>query len=185
MRKTLFILLLASQLQAATEHGVTLPDSLKINDKTLVLNGLGTRMASMLGLKFKVYVAGLYLEKKSQKASDIIASDSPKKINMEFLRDVSKEKMIKSWEEGYDKNCSDKCSSHQTHLQKYLTFMTDLKEKDRLSLTFLPDRLVFQINEKESQVITNAEFADIILSIFIGQNPPNEELRDGLLGAKK
>ena len=185
MKNIILTLLLSTQIQAATEHGITFSDSLKTNDKTLVLNGLGTRMASMLGLKFKVYVAGLYLEKKSQKASDIIASDSPKKINMEFLRDVSKEKMIKSWEEGYSKNCADKCSSHQSHLQKYLSFMTDVKEKDKLSLTFLPDRLVFQINENESQIITNAEFADIILSVFIGQNPPNEELRDGLLGVAK
>ncbi len=167
---------------AAVLHGVTLPDADKVDGKALVLNGLGTRMASFLGFKVKVYVAGLYVEKKSTKAEDISTTDSPKKIIMEFLRDVSKEKIAKSWEEAFDNNCKDKCSSHQVHLKKFVGLMKEMKEKDRLTLVFHTDRLELVQNGAQAETISNAEFSDIILSIFIGPNPPNSELRDGLLG---
>ncbi len=183
MKKLIFLFALPQIALAAALHGVTLPEAEKVNGKDLVLNGMGTRMASFLGFKVKVYIAGLYVEKKANKAVDITTHDGPKKIVMEFLRDVSKEKMTKSWEEGFEKNCADKCSTHQVHLQKFIGLLKDVKEKDRLSLVFLPDRLEFKQNDGKPEVIANAEFSDIILSVFIGANPPNTELRDGLLGA--
>jgi hypothetical protein len=167
---------------AAILHGVTLPDADKVDGKSLVLNGLGTRFASFLGFPVKVYVAGLYVEKKTSKADEISTADSPKKIVMEFLRDVSKEKISKSWEESFDNNCKDKCSTHQVHLKKFVGLMKEMKEKDRMTLIFHTDRLEFAQNDARSETISNAEFSDIILSIFIGPNPPNKELRDGLLG---
>lgn len=181
MKKLILLLAFPQFVLAANLNGVTLPDSEKVDGKNLTLNGLGTRLATIFNVK--VYVAGLYVEKKTSKADEIIAADSPKKIVMEFLRDVSKEKMTKSWEEGFEKNCKDKCATHQVHLQKFLGLLKDIKEKDRLSLVFLADRLEFKQNETKPEIIANAEFSEIILSVFIGANPPNTELRDGLLGS--
>ncbi len=182
VHKMVIALALPQFVFAAGLHGVTLPDSDKVDGKSLVLNGLGTRLASFLGFKVKVYVAGLYVEKKSKKAEDISTSDSPKKIVMEFLRDVSKEKITKSWEEAFENNCKDKCSSHQVHLKKFISLMKEMKEKDRMTLVFHTDRLELTQEGVLPETISNAEFSDIILSIFIGPNPPNAELRDGLLG---
>ena len=52
--------------------GVTMPDQDKIESKNLVLNGQGIREVSVLGIIVRVYVAGLYLEKKSEKENDIL-----------------------------------------------------------------------------------------------------------------
>lgn len=183
IRNLIFVLALPQLAFSAVLHGVSLPDADKVDGKALVLNGMGTRVSSFLVFPVKVYVAGLYVEKKSSKAEDISGADSPKKIVMEFLRDVSKDKIGKSWEEAFEKNCKDKCSSHQVHLKKFIGLMKEKKEKDRLTLIFHTDRLELAQNEDKTETISNAEFSDIILSIFIGPNPPNTELRDGLLGA--
>lgn len=182
VRNLIVLLGLPQFVFAAALHGVTLPDSDKVEGKSLVLNGLGTRMASFLGFPVKVYVAGLYVEKKSTKAEDISIADSPKKIVMEFLRDVSKEKIAKSWEEAFENNCKDKCSSHLVHLKRFIGLMKEMKEKGRMTLVFHTDRLELAQGDDKSETISNAEFSDIILSVFIGPNPPNKELRDGLLG---
>ncbi len=179
---TLALSLLVQSSQAATQNGVTFPDNEKIGEKSLVLNGLGTRLASFLGFKVKVYVAALYVDKKSSQEDDILTNDSPKKIVMEFTRDVSKDKITKSWEEGFTKNCKEKCGVQQTHLQKFLGLMADMKEKERMTFTFYPDKLTIENKQKELNTITNADFANIILSVFIGPNPPNTELKNGLLG---
>ena len=57
-----------------TLDGITMPDTATVGGKDLQLNGLGTRKATFL--KVKVYVMGLYLEKKSQDGQAIAASET-------------------------------------------------------------------------------------------------------------
>jgi len=62
LRKISVILLFSlfvSITQAADLDGVTLPDTMQLDGSELVLNGMGTRKATMF--KVKVYVMGLYL----------------------------------------------------------------------------------------------------------------------------
>ena len=65
MRKTLLALAcvcaFSLPILAATLADVTLPDTVTVGNQTLVLNGMGLRTK----LFIKVYVGGLYLEKKS------------------------------------------------------------------------------------------------------------------------
>ena len=62
-----------SPAQAAKLAGVTMADTVTLDGKTLVLNGLGVRAATFM--KVKVYIIGLYLENKSSDAKAIIASE--------------------------------------------------------------------------------------------------------------
>ena len=67
MNKSIFTvvgLLISLNLYSATQNKVTMPDTISIKGADLVLNGLGTRKATWL--RVKVYVGGLYLEKKSK-----------------------------------------------------------------------------------------------------------------------
>ena len=52
--------------------GVTLADQVTVEGRTLVLNGMGLRQATIL--RVHVYVGGLYLEARSADASQIMAS---------------------------------------------------------------------------------------------------------------
>src|SRR5207247_9289332 len=57
---SLLTLSLAARASAGELAGVTLPDRIQVDSRTLVLNGMGLREATFL--KVDVYVAGLYLE---------------------------------------------------------------------------------------------------------------------------
>ena len=73
-----FVMASAFDLLAGTLAGVTLPDTVQVDGRTLVLDGLGLR--KKFGVK--VYVAGLYLEHKSSDSSAILKADAPKRIVM-------------------------------------------------------------------------------------------------------
>ena len=81
--------------------GVTLPDTLKIGDETLVLNGGGIREKFWLDL----YVGGLYLSQKETNSQKIIESDQPMAIYMEIVSGmITSERMIEAVEEGFQKS---------------------------------------------------------------------------------
>ena len=75
---------------AAELAGVTLPDTRVVDGKPLLLNGIGLRTYSFLGIK--IYVAGLYLPQRSDSAEAILNSPEPKLLEIHFLRDVDAEK---------------------------------------------------------------------------------------------
>ena len=56
----LTVVLGAATATAATKAGVTMPDSVTVETKTLSLNGLGLREATIFDVDG--YVAGLYVE---------------------------------------------------------------------------------------------------------------------------
>ena len=68
---------------AAELAGVVMPEQVTVDGKTLVLNGLGLREATFL--RVDVYVAGLYLEEKSQDA-DKTQDSSHRVKNTRFPR---------------------------------------------------------------------------------------------------
>ncbi|RPJ78225.1 MAG: hypothetical protein EHM13_14925, partial [Acidobacteria bacterium] len=67
---------------AATLANVTLPDTITVGNKTLVLNGMGVRSKFFV----KVYVAGLYLEKKTPDANAILQQDAARRLVLQFVR---------------------------------------------------------------------------------------------------
>src|SRR6478609_8023791 len=83
----------ASALLPATANakgcgGVNLPDTMTVDGKQLLLNGLGLREATLL--KIDVYVAGLYLEQRSSDAAKIIEQENTKSVRLSLVRDVSR-----------------------------------------------------------------------------------------------
>jgi Chalcone isomerase-like len=67
-------------------HGINVPEQAQVQASPLMLNGLGLRQATML--KVNVYVAALYVAQKSTDANAILASNTPKKLVLHFVRDV-------------------------------------------------------------------------------------------------
>ena len=62
---------LSSLGQAASLHGKNFADKATVKGSELVLNGIGTRIAFMV---VKVYVAALYVDKKTNNAEEILKS---------------------------------------------------------------------------------------------------------------
>lgn len=158
--------------------GATLPDTLKSGELTLKLNGLGLRKKAM----FKVYVAGLYLESPSMDSEAILAAGRAKIIRMYFLRDLTKTQLVDAFKEGFEANANDKVGQ-KAEFDKMLARITDVKEGDTLTFSYLPGRnTTLQIGSKELGDFAGKGFADAVFSIWLGPKPPSEDLKKGILG---
>ena len=180
-------LMLAFQLCLGGElHHVKMPDSLLLDGKPLQLNGMGAREATIF--KVKVYIAGLYLETRSQNADSILNSSSLKKLTLNFVHAVGAAKLKDAWKEGIEKNCSNICASLEDPLKRFLGTVVDLKEGDTLSFVFYPEKVVVQTQAQgleKQEIIMNKEFSRTLLSIWLGKEPPNSGIKEGLLGQIK
>jgi len=172
------LMLLTLNAFAATQNGVTLPDTLKIAGQDLVLNGMGTRKATFL--KIKVYVGGLYLKEKSSDYSKFLKNDEPKHIIMKFVRSVDADDMKDGWQEAFENAVKDQAPI-KNEIKKFLALMPDMKEGHEMKLTFLKDGLKTNINGKEAQMIPGKKFSDAVLSVWF-INASDKGLKKGFLG---
>jgi chalcone isomerase-like protein len=116
--------------------GVTLPDTLKVADKTLKLNGLGLRKRAV----FKVYVGGLYLESPSKDVGAILASDQAKAIRMHFVRDLRKAQLfVEAFHEGFEANVKDR-APQKAAFDWMLALVPDVKEGSTLTFAYVPGK---------------------------------------------
>jgi len=181
MKRAWFVpLFLAATASAGEKEGVRLPDTVTVGDKTLVLNGMGVREATVFNVN--VYVAGLYLEAKSQNAEEIAAADKPRRLDLVFVRDVDRGDIVDAWAEGFKKNGAD-VAKLKDRIDKIYSWMSDVKKKDVLSFTYVPEKgLTAVVKGQEKGTIPGADFAKAFFSIWLGPEPPNKGLKKGLLG---
>ena len=168
-----------SPAHAATLAGVSLPDQATVGGKTVVLNGLGLRTATML--KVKVYVIGLYLESKSSDPRAIIASSGNKRIAMHFVHKVTAKELRGGWTEGFEDNTRD-TAGIKNEIAKFNASMRDVKNGDSIVLDFAGDTVDVLINGTRIDSITGKAFQQAALAIWLGSKPPNKPLKQGVLG---
>lgn len=159
--------------------GVTMPDTAKVGDTTLVLNGLGLRKKAI----FKVYVGALYLPAKATDAAAVIALDAPKRMVMHFLRDVGGSAVAEAWKDGFANNSAAKLPTLQQRLDDFSGMWSDVETGDEVELTYVPAvGLKLAIRGKEVGLIVGKDFADAIFACWLGDKPPSADLKNGVLG---
>lgn len=168
-----------SSARAATLDGISFPDQATVNGKTLILNGLGLRTATIF--KVKVYVIGLYLENKSHDAEAVVESRQSKRIVMHFVHHVSAGQLRDGWTEGFEKNTKD-IASIKGEIATFNASMRDLKEGDRISMDFSGNKVEIWINGTRVDVVESKAFQQALLKIWLGPNPPEASLQQELLG---
>jgi len=174
-----FITLAAlSPARAATLAGVSFPDQATVGGKTVVLNGLGLRTATML--KVKVYVIGLYLESKSSDPEAIIESSENKRIAMHFVHKVTAKELSNGWEEAFEDNTKD-VAGIKDEIAKFNASMRDVKKGDSIVLDFSGDTVDVLINDTRIDSVTGKAFQQAALAIWLGPKPPNDALKEGIL----
>ncbi len=174
------LVLLSVNVYSATQDGVTLPDTVKLSGKELVLNGLGTRKATWLGIK--VYVGGFYMEKKSSDYSTFLNDKAPKQIIMKFVRDVDADDLIGGWKEAFKNAISkDDLPKLQERINTFYTYFSDIKKEQVMIFNFLADGVESTINGKKLSKIEGGDFSKAMLSVWF-VNAIDEGLKKGLLG---
>jgi hypothetical protein len=160
--------------------GVTLPDTAKAGETSLVLNGMGLRTKYSIA---KVYVAGLYLEAKQSDPAKILAEDKARRLEMQFLRDVDKGKIAEAWSECLEGNVPGASTEVQQAFKQLEGWTADMKTGHKMTFTYVPGQgteVAVQGAVKGSA--PGKPFADAIFSCWIGPVPPNADLKTGLLG---
>jgi hypothetical protein len=167
--------------QAAVLAGVTMPDSQVVDGTQLVLNGIGLRTYSILGIK--IYVAGLYLAQRSNNAESILNSPGPKVLDIRFLRDVDAEEAHKSWRNGFANNCRPpECSVDQRDVEEFVSRVPAVHDGDESRILFTSKGARLTLNGQLMGNIADPHFAQVLLRTFLGPAPPTPRLKRELLG---
>jgi hypothetical protein len=174
------ITLSAGSVTAKECNGISLPDQADVGGTSLTLNGLGLRKATML--KVKVYVAALYVAKPSSDPNSILRANAPFELVLHFVRDVRGDDLKGAWSEGFEKNAKPQLPALNERITTLNSWMSDVKAGQKMVFTFKPGTGL-QVAEGGAVkgTIKGDDFARAFLSIWLG-NPPNAELKSGLLG---
>lgn len=168
---------------AATLAGVTMPDSAKAGDHQLTLNGIALRSKAI----FKVYVGGLYLPDKEHDWKKVLAEDEPRRMVMQWVRNVGKDLICEGWDEGLEANTPNASAEIKQNFKSLCGFMQDAKTGDRFVFTYLPGGGVeVAINDAVKGTLGAKPFADALFATWIGPKPgPGEAFREALMGNAK
>jgi hypothetical protein len=183
---TITLLALAGRLAVTapdtTVNGVTFTDTVTVAGQTLVLNGVALRKKAI----FKVYQAGLYLPAKSSDADAILAADEPRRMVMQFLRDVGKDKMCEAWNEALENNTPDASAELKADFTTLCGYMVDIKDKQQMVFSYVPGTgTEVRVADEEKGTIAGKAFADALYKAWIGPKPgPGEGFKKNLLGVK-
>ena len=185
-KRMLIPLVLAAALgtglaQAKECKGVNFPDKAQVEGSSLTLNGLGLRQAT--AFKVNVYVAALYVAKNSGDPSVLLGSTAPSELILQFVRNVGADDLRKGWSEGFEKNAKDQLTALKDRIATLNGWMADVKTGERLTFIRKPGAgLQVDVNGAVKGTIKGDDFAKAFLAIWLGADPPNPEIKAGLLG---
>ena len=175
-------LLALSVAHAADLDGVSMPDMRIVSGIQMHLNGIGLRTFSVLGIR--IYVAGLYLERRSDNPDVILRSPETKLLDIRFLRDVDAEDARKAWQESFEQNCKAPCYLDPHDEQRFLAAVPSVHRGDGSMLLFTSNGVHITFNGRPMGDIPDPHFAELMLTTFIGPVPPTPRLKRELLGLR-
>ena len=165
--------------QACT--GAKMPKRVKIDGKALQLNGVGLREATLFGVD--VYVAGLYLERRSHNAEEILDSDTVKHVRITFVRDVGRQDITSELGMRFRDAAGRHHRKLKARLDCLLSWLPALHAGDTLMVTYRPGiGLEVRLGARKLGTVPGANFARTMFGIWLGDRPPNPGLKIGLLG---
>jgi Chalcone isomerase-like len=186
MKRTVFLVgvLLSVAFGAADAReckGGAFPDHVQVKGTELTLNGLGMRKATFL--KVNVYVAALYVTRVSRDPQPLIDPATPAELTLHFVRNVGVGDLRNAWKEGFERVAKDQMAALGARVTMLNGWMSDVKTGQRLDFVRLPGTgIQVSVNGTLKGTITGDDFSRAFLSIWLGADPPNAELKSGLLG---
>lgn len=177
-------LILSSAAALAKEvAGVTLQEFITLGARPpLVLNGAGIRSKFFI----KVYVGALYLPARTRDADAVLRHTGPVAMHMYFLHsEVAKEKLVKAWNEGFEANLdAAERARLGARIERFNGLFRTVHKGDVIRLDYLPGTgTTVSINHETRGVIEGEDFMQAWLRLWLGREPADAGLKQGLLGA--
>jgi len=166
---------------AAEIEGITFSDSYQAGPITMPLQGVG--LAKFLRT-IKVYVGALYLGPgvKPEK----VMEDVPKRLELSYFRALK----AGDFGQAANKVLSDNVpqatiAALKPRIEQMHRLYEDVKPGDRYGLTYLPGvGTELALNGQRKGIVEGADFAAAYFAIWLGPDPINEALKEGLLNRR-
>lgn len=162
--------------------GVSVYETLSFGGNRLVLNGAGVKEKMWIDM----YVASLYVPKKTSNADQIINSTEPAIIKINVVSGLLKsERMKEMFEEGFQNSMNGSTSALKTEIDKFISFFDNtMKENDEFMIVYNPKTgiTVFK-NSVKRGVIEGHDFKKALFGVWLCVKPADEKLKKSMLGS--
>ena len=170
--------------QNVTVADVKYSESLELHGTKLQLNGAGIRYKAV----FKVYTAGLYLEKPADSSQEVMALRGPKRLSITMLREIDSGELGKLFSRGMEDNM-DKASFSKLipgvlRMSQIFSDHKKLLPGDSFTIDWVPGTgTVIAVKGKlQGEPFKEPEFFNALMGIWLGNKPADWNLKDALLG---
>ena len=178
-----FAHLLAAPAAATEVAGVALADEIRVGGHALVLNGAGVGSKMF----FKIYVGSLYVP---HKVADVdgVFERGPRRIQMNFLRDLTVKQLVSALVGGLNANNSaGELAAITAPTEELLRIMKrfgdlDVRDKDVLTLDFIDGATRVSLNGQFGGAIPGDAFNRALTRIWLGDKPAHRGLKKAMLG---
>lgn len=177
-------LLAAAAPDTVTLADVKLPTTVELAGTPLVLNGAGVRYKAV----FKVYAAGLYLERKADTPPEVLGQPGPKRLSITMLRDIDSAELGKLFSRGVEDNM-DKAQFSRVvpgvlRMGQIFSEHKKLLAGEQFTVDWLPGTgTVITVKGKvQGEPFKEPEFFDALMGIWLGPQPADWKLKEALLG---
>ena len=180
---------LATVVQAKTVDDVNMPDTVKVGDQQLVLNGAGVREKFFLDL----YVGGLYLPKQSSDAQAIINANEPQALKLHVISSMITVSMMQSGTmDDFERVTDGNTAPIKKEIDQFIGFFkAGINNGDIYDIIYLPNKgiEVYRTGAKSKKrellgTITGGgmHFKKVLFGIWLSDKPAQEDLKMAMLG---
>ena len=179
-----FILAGSAWSQAVTVADVKYEPTQTLGDSTVQLNGAGVRYKAV----FKVYTAGLYLEKKASTPQEVASQRGPKRLSITMLHEIDSTELGKLFSRGMEDNMDRAAFSRIVpgvlRMSQIFSDHKKLQAGDQFMIDWIPGTgTVITVKGKvQGEPFKEPEFFNALLGIWLGNLPADFKLKDALLG---
>jgi len=188
VRAALSALALIAATAAPTAHaietdGYKFDDRIRLGDNELVANGAGIR--SKFGRR---YAMALYLPTKTTDATRAVADKGAKRIAIKLIKDVSGDTFASAVRKGINNNSSDSVqaalATRVAALEATVSAIDEIKAGSTIVFDWLPGKgTVLTIDGRQTgATIAGEDFIAALLRVWLGDDPVQDDLKQGLLG---
>lgn len=167
--------------QATEVNGVTLPETLEVDNTNLTLNGAGVRNKYFM----KVYVAGLYVPQQSADAATIMNADEVQAMRVEITSSmITRNRFQETVQDGLKQSAGDEYPKYEHMLDElWADKNLDVDKGDVFEYRYVPgEGTRFLRNGTSLKVVEGLDFKRVLFGIYLGENPVQDSLKAELLG---
>lgn len=167
--------------------GVKYEPVAEVGGAKLQLNGAGIRYKAF----FKVYTAGLYLAAKAGTPDAVLNGAGAKRLHIQMLREIDGNELGKLFTKGMEDNSTreefSKAINGVLRVAEIFSSKKRMSTGEHFSVDWVPGTgTVVYVNGKvQGEPIKEHEFYNVLLKIWLGKSPADEQLKDALLGVKR